>query len=284
MIHPRHLPQVATLPILAWVALCCASLACRSVSQPSTPTVGGTEPPPSAKTLPRYGCQPTVERMEILVGTQPIPKNLIQEKPQRSANDFDPNLFLTALPHLSMAPGYTLDYVYYFDGFGGGPQVYARPKDQAPYTSVKEYQAALGTGSLARTAYLQHIQGDGSPEAFLELVLLRILGDRFYLYWHSNYGTVEVICDPARLANLVDELADGVYGAKMEPKDQIQANALSTQPVIHLDENQATVELLTFTRFGGFSRETYTITSQSPYRILAEKVEKLVPYESGIQF
>jgi len=46
----------------------------------------------------------------------------------------------------------------------------------------------------------------------------------------------------------------------------------------------AIVEVITFTKWGGFYRETYTISREVPHRIMDIKQENLVPYDCGIAF
>ena len=80
--------------------------------------------------------QETVDGMAALAGSQQIPENLMADEPLKLGGEFDPNQYFSVLTHLQMEPGYTLDYVYYYDFMGGYPALYARPADQAPYQTV----------------------------------------------------------------------------------------------------------------------------------------------------
>ncbi len=56
------------------------------------------------------------------------------------------------------------------------------------------------------------------------------------------------------------------------------------EPVITMDDRTATVEVLTFTMWGGFYRDTYTIQRSFPHTILEHEEENIVPYDCGIMF
>ena len=62
----------------------------------------------------------------------------------RTDGDFDVNAYFGVLTHLSVEPGWVIDYLYQADGMGGRPFIYARPADRAPYASFDEYAATAG--------------------------------------------------------------------------------------------------------------------------------------------
>lgn len=49
-----------------------------------------------------------------------------------------------------------------------------------------------------------------------------------------------------------------------------------------LTQNTAIVELVTFTKWGGFYRTTYIFDRSFPHNIIDVKKENLVPYDCGI--
>jgi hypothetical protein len=55
-------------------------------------------------------------------------------------------------------------------------------------------------------------------------------------------------------------------------------------PVVILQDDVAIVEVVTFTKWGGFYRYTYTISRDLPHTILDLKQENLVPYDCGVMF
>ena len=56
------------------------------------------------------------------------------------------------------------------------------------------------------------------------------------------------------------------------------------EPVVQLTRDNATVEVISFTKWGGFYRRTYTINLSFPHTIIDVKEENLVPYDCGIMF
>lgn len=55
-------------------------------------------------------------------------------------------------------------------------------------------------------------------------------------------------------------------------------------PVVALEGDTARVEVVTFTKWGGFYRYTYTIHREFPHTILDLEQENLVPYDCGVMF
>ncbi len=83
-----------------------------------------------------------VAQMTSLLGMAGlVPRYLQQTDARKNGSEFDVSQFFTVLEHLSMESGYTLDYVYRFDGMGGSPVLYARPLNQVPYGSSADLEA-----------------------------------------------------------------------------------------------------------------------------------------------
>jgi hypothetical protein len=70
-----------------------------------------------------------------------ISRHLRQKGPIRTGNEFAPNSYFTVLTHITMKPGYTLEYVYdYNDDFAGRPLLYARLIGEKLLGKVTEYR------------------------------------------------------------------------------------------------------------------------------------------------
>ncbi len=211
-----------------------------------------------------------------------IPKHLKQEDAVRDGSEFDPNVYFTVLTHLSMEPGYVLDYVYYYDGMGGLPMLYARPADQAPYENYSAYSAAVGAPTQQRSSYLDRVRADGTPESFFELVALRIQGGQFYLFWHANYNDTQLVCDRAQLEKLIARLEDSDLTM---PDDVVRpARKLDYTPIVELQGETVRVRVVTFSKWGGFAEEVYTLRREYPHTMLDVQRKTLVPYDCRIQF
>jgi hypothetical protein len=222
--------------------------------------------------------QDTVDAMAAVKSGLRTPEHLLVENAQRDGSEFDPNLYFTALKHLSMAPGYVLDYVYHYDGMGGRPVLYARPEGLALYRTYEEYAAS----SLVDDSYLNAVIADGTPESYFELVMLSIMGNQFYLDWHANYNDTSIVCDSEALEALLSDI--GSWGEQMPLTDKMRARLLNLEPVIEIGADTVTVQIVTFTKWGGFFRETYTLQRGFPHEILDFQTEPLVAYDCGIMF
>ena len=223
--------------------------------------------------------QDKVDEMRALIGGQTFPDHFQGENPERTGAEFDPNLYFGVLTHLSMEPGYTLDYVYHWDGMGGYPVLYARPLDQPRYLTEAEYGQATGGEA---DPWLDHVQVDGSEESYFELVLLSQMGRQFYLWWHANYNDATIIADRRGLDAILN--TDESFGIEMPAGTKQQARALDLTPVIEIGENTVTVQVIVFTNWGGFYRDTYTIQRAFPHTIIDHQSENLIEYNCGIMF
>lgn len=222
--------------------------------------------------------QDTVDALSAVKAGQVIPDHLLTENAERTGDEFDPNLYFTALDHVSMQPGYVLDYVYYYDGMGGRPVLYARPQEQAPYRNYEEYEASPQESE----SFLAHVQADGTPESYFQLVLLSIMGGQFYLDWHANYNDTRVVCDSDALEALLEKV--GSVGEEMSTATKARARRIDLEPIIEIKTDSVSVQIVTFTKWGGFYRETYTLQRDFPHSILDVETKELVPYDCGIMF
>lgn len=200
---------------------------------------------------------------------------------------FDVNDYFSVLTHLSMEPGYTLDYVYDYGFLAGEPILYARPVNQAPYETYSafaesEYPDDFPDIQKLRHDFTAHIQADDTPEGFLELLALRTMGSQFYLHWHAAYHDAEIICNQATLEALIAERRYSRMA--FSPGVLKKARAIDFEPVIALDEDTVTVRLVTFTDWGGFIEETTILSRSFPHTILLQEQRVLVEYDCGIVY
>jgi hypothetical protein len=216
--------------------------------------------------------------MSALKANLEIPDHFMTENPQRTGEEFDPNLYFTILDHLSMEPGYILDYVYVYDFLGGYPVLYARPQNQSPYRTYEE----LIVSPQASDSYLDHVQADGTEESYFQYVVLDIMGRQFYLFWHANYNDTRIVCDSEALEVILGSL--GSFGGEMPAADKARARQIDLEPVIEIGTDTVTVQITTFTHWGGFYRERYTLQRQFPHTVIDFEADELVPYECGIMF
>ena len=200
---------------------------------------------------------------------------------------FDVNDYFSVLTHLSMEPGYTLDYVYAYFFTDGEPILYARPVDQAPYDTYfafeeAEYPDDFPDISVLRHDFTAHIQVDDTPDGFLELLALRTMGSQFYLHWHAATHDAAIICNQAALEALIAE--QRYPGMAFSPGVLRKARAIDFEPVIAMTEDTVTVRVVTFTNWGGFIEESTTLSRSFPHTVLLQEQRVLVEYDCGIVF
>ena len=224
-------------------------------------------------------CRTTVDAMSALAGGLEIPDNFQSETPVKTGGEFDVTQYFMVLDHLSMQPGYILDYVYHYDGMGGFPILYVRPAGQSPYTN----EAALSAGGNT-TEYLDYVQTDDTPESYFQYVLLATMGNQFYLYWHANYSDSQVVCSKVDVSDIVATL-NGDFGYRISLPSRLRAALLTNlAPTVKINEQTVEVRIVTFTQWGGFYAETYTISRAMPHTIQDVLQKNLVPYECGVLF
>jgi hypothetical protein len=220
----------------------------------------------------------TLEALHRVRGDLTFPENFQTENPAKQGGEFDANTYFQALTHLSMQPGYALDYVYHFDGMGGYPLLYSRPVGQAPFLTEADY-AASGDSS----DYLDYVQIDDTAEGYFQYVVLDILGPQFYLFWHANYNDYRIMGSPSDVQDVTASLGD--FGRPMSPLSRLRTLLLlDVAPTVSIGEQTVEVQVVVFTKWGGFLRWTYTLDRNFPHKILDVKEETLIPYDCGVMF
>lgn len=208
-----------------------------------------------------------------------VPQALL-ETGVKQGDEFDVNEYFKALTHLSMQDGYSLDYVYQVDGLGAYPLLYARPADEPGYVSTADLPA-----DFEWTEYHSHLVIEDVEQGFFEFVVMNIMARQFYLNWHANYNDTEIVCNPAAMDAIVSDINDGEFGIPFDREQQKQIREMKNiEPLVKLTDDSARVEVIVFTKWGGFYRWTYTIGRTFPHAIIDVKTENLVPYDCGIMF
>ena len=235
--------------------------------------------------------------IEAVAKAQPsgIPDHFIPDEPAqtpRAADDWDVNAYFGVLTHLSVEPGYVIDYFYIYDGMGGYPFVYARPADKSPYSSFEEYLANVpggapdsATESEYANEYLDHIKTDDSRESYFQLAALRIMDNQFYQFWHSGYNDATIVCDGDGLKQALAYADDAFEGGGVPSSVRKAAGEIDLTPTVEfLDDQTALVRLVTFSLWGGFVESRYTISRESPHSVVSLETKTLVAYDCGVSF
>lgn len=228
----------------------------------------------------------------------------------------DANAFFSVLDHVSIKPGLVLDWVYYLDDYYGQPVIYARDEASPPYSSYSDYAGGKGKWRAdARYKYLDDIQTDGTPEGYFQFIVLKMMGDQFCLSWHSNYNDERIICSVSALdeaiadakdfaLRLVEQFLDTCKWSEHTDGEkrrmelircrnmalsefmdiQDKARKYIAEPTVEILDNSATVQILTFSKWGGLLRRSYVISNEFPHKILKSDKSILVPYNCNTSF
>lgn len=292
MIPSRTLPLVGACPttsavIVTFLVTAILATGCGSSATSATP------PAPTPRSQEGDVCQQaTVDALSALYRDQELPEHLMESEAVKTGEEFDANEIFSVLSHLSMEPGYVLDYVYCYDGLSGWSVLYARPQDQPAHRTCSSLFAEAdsdgGEGGEAASdpwrAYLNRVQVDGTAEGFFELAVLDVMGGQFYLYWHAGYNDTQVLCDQAALEGIVADFAEDGQSLAFTPEQRKAALALDARPRIEFGPDTVTVRVVTFSKWGGFEESVYTVARAAPNRIVGEERTILVDYMCGIMF
>jgi hypothetical protein len=238
----------------------------------------------TASTQQAESWQQMVYDLRALQDGLETPDHLISSQ-TLDGTEFDPQAYFTILDRLEVEPEWVLDFVYCGSLYGGSPTLYSRVADQPRYTTCDGYRDAVGPGSIDQrdSGNLDHIRViDGSFEGFFQLVVLRIMGEQFYLHWHAQADDALVVATPEAVTAAVA----GVAG-EMDEGEAARARAADPTPRISFGTpagDDLLIEVMVFTRWGGLLRHTYTITREYPHRFLDVQIETVAECDCGITF
>jgi hypothetical protein len=170
--------------------------------------------------------------------------------------------------------------VYQRENLGGYPLLYPRPLDGAPYGSTAEIP-----DNTEWPDFLEYLEVEDTEQGYFEYVVMDIMASQFYLYWQANYNDTNIVCNRGQVNDIVAQISSGELGNAMDAAQQAEARRLrNIVPTAHLIGDTALVEVVTFTRWGGFYRLTYTISREIPHQIIDIEEENLLPYDCGVVF
>jgi hypothetical protein len=232
--------------------------------------------------------QEDVDQIISMTHSLRIPGHLLDPEKPATEDVFDPNTLIDALDHISMQEGYVLDFVYRDDGMGANPILYARPENEAPFENFEAFTRAAGDcskgGKTSPCSYMDFIISDGTEQGYFQWVLMRMMGDQFYLYWHANYHDAEIIASQESLETLTEQLSSEDFGMPIDVITKQKLLRVDPAPVVTIKNDIVTVRVVWFTKWGGLHESIYTLNKEAPHEVLDIEIEELVPYDCGIMF
>ncbi len=204
--------------------------------------------------------------------------------------DFNPNNYFDLMTHLKLKEGYVLDSVMVEDGLGGAPVLYARQSTSKPFGTPEDLHKAMQAEGLLKETdsiyniaqdYLRYVVPDGTPESYLELAILRLLGSQYNLIWHANYNDTRVLCDASDLLLVAEEVE--AFTTELPADVQRKMKGLDLNPRVEMAGDHVVTRLLLFTKWGGFYEMVTSIDPTSPGKF-SDVTRPLIKYECGIRF
>lgn len=227
-----------------------------------------------------WACCRTVAGIRSLTSTLKLPEHFRQRDAIRRGDEFDVNSYFRVFDSLSMVPGYALDYVYLYQGLGGRPVLYARPQIQQRFATYRDLTAVHPE---PRGLYLSHVRADGTPTGYLQLVLLALMGEQFYLFWHAGYNDIRPVCSREAIEGILSELDDR-FPERMSSTSRKQASLINAEPWVYAGEAGMNVRLVTFSLWGGFVERVYDISHSYPHTIVSLSSSILVEFDCDLMF
>ena len=214
-------------------------------------------------------CQTTLDEFLALKAT------FNKESSRARVNDY-----FSVLGHLSLSPGYILDYYYVLlEDFAGWPVLYVRSPDQTPIPDLTEEPFEPDSKTPADSENLdQYIQIDDSNQGYFEFLLLSTMGKQFQLFWHANYDDNAIICS-------MDEVEEEIQKHNIDESDpdfRKNAEKIDYEPKFKYENNSVEIQIIGFQHWGGLFRSTYHISRSFPHTILDHNDEDLVEWDIGI--
>ncbi len=263
----------------------CQNPPCLGASDP----ICATEPPPECvppeETQLGHYCQIVADAVTDALDFYPLPDHLMVYPAVRTREELDINSIFLHLDRLELEPGRVLDYVYDFDGMGGRPILYVRDEAAIPFATVTELIEARGDYWTSTDDVMAEIHADGTGEGFIQLALFWLLGNQFYIYWHSNYGRREVVCSrfgaEAQALMIEEEVAWG-SDRYLDAADRIRR--LDVNPYFERDGDRVELSIVAFWLFGGANRLTIEAMVEHPHGLEQMNRVNVVAYDPGFMY
>ncbi len=230
--------------LLALLGLCATVLSVPTACSPKS------TPKPDAN-LTAAACKKTMDSLRALQQIR-IPDHLMKNDCVRMPDDFNINAYFSVLPHLSMEPGYVLDYVYKYAYESGYQVLYVRRENEKPLSNMKEYD----NSQYKNWDY--KIRIDSTEAGFFEYVVLQEMGGQFYLWWHANVKVSRIICARSCLEDIISERTNPKLSGKLFDEATVKkARALDCTPKVTIRDDSVDVAVMVFTQWGGSQKNLH---------------------------
>jgi hypothetical protein len=244
-------------------------------------------------------CKRSVWKMDALHKNLGLPEHLTPydsdgdiTDPVLQKGDFNVSKYLDKLQYLSIEEGRVLEYVYNFDGMGGFPILYVRQKTSQPFVNVSQWRDASCSTTSCKN-YLDDIVIDDTPEGYMQFITLAIMGDQFYLWWHALYNDYQLIWNQNKMEAILETLpkagengaADDLYSINKAEAETLRG--MDFTPTIlynNANPNVVRIQVVVFTKWGGFIRRTYKVKRNKGSGARIKNVQEKVLVEYSVDY
>jgi hypothetical protein len=214
-------------------------------------------------------------------GKLKIPEELSRRGNPLVRGEYDPNRFLAFFSRLRLEKDSVLDFVYDLQDLGGHPVVYSRDKAVEGFSSLPEFKRVfprkyfLGSEARYNPTYLPFVRTDDTATGFLQLAMLVLTGEQFYLHWHAVYFYLVPILDQETLDSIVTIFPEA---------SRSQARQVEWAPNVTLGPEEVLVEYVVFGEWVGLKRVSWKVRRGFPHEFLGVKEQVLVKYNNPLRF
>lgn len=196
----------------------------------------------------------------------------------RHVSRFDANRYFEVFDRVKCKDGYTLDYVYQYDGLGGYPLLYTRKTTSKSITSPQEFrQVFTGSRNL-----MEHIEFERSALGYWQFALFSEVAPLFYLWWHAGYRGYEFIFSRDRFEQVVSLIHSRAQLESVDRQTLLSSSQVLLNPRVKINGDTARVTMVAFTGWGGLFYHHSQI--RWPNTVENTDTENIAPYDCGIMF
>lgn len=113
-----------------------------------------------------------------------------------------------------------------------------------------------------------------TKEGFVQLLFFNRMGNRFALYWHSNYGMMSVICSQEDMQHQLEYYKSQADSATLDKEKLAELTRADVSPKVSVTSDAYFIEWYEFEPHKGLFQRCFSIERLPPYRIKQEWEEK----------
>jgi hypothetical protein len=111
-------------------------------------------------------------------------------------------------------------------------------------------------------------------EGFVQLLFFNRMGDRFALYWHSNYGMMSIICSQVDMQQHLEYYKSQADSTTLDKEKLAGLTRSDVSPKVSVTTDAYFIEWYEFEPHNGLFKRCFKIERRPPYRIKQEWEEK----------